>query len=103
MPTLAEHAVLVPLILFSTAIPLPLAALGLTEEVAAQLFRLVAFPGGAVAMMAFRLLQYAGAAIGAALYLPDRRQTRAALDIAEAGDRTGDPPGLDGPVPDRWV
>ena len=86
VPTVAEHAVLVPLILFSTAVPLPLAALGLTEEVSAQLFRLVAFPGGAVAMMAFRLLQYGGAATGAALYLPDRRRTQTAIAQAE-----GDP------------
>ena len=83
VPTVAEHAVIVPLVLFSTAIPLPLAALGLSEEVSAQLFRLVRFDGGAVAMMAFRVLQYAGATIGAGLYLPGRRRTRAAIASAE--------------------
>jgi len=83
VPTVAEHSVIVPLVLFSTAIPLPLAALGLSEEVSAQLFRLVAFDGGAIAMMAFRVLQYGGASIGACLYLPDRSKTRAAIETAE--------------------
>jgi len=83
VPTLAEHCVIVPLVLFSTAVPLPLAALGLSEGVSASLFRLAHFDGGAVAMMGFRVLQYAGAILAAFVYLPNRGRVRTLIREAD--------------------
>jgi uncharacterized protein (TIRG00374 family) len=60
---------IVPLVLFSTAIPLPFSGLGATESVGAVLFQSVAFPGGAVVMLGFRLLQAVAALIGGWVYL----------------------------------
>ena len=54
--TLVQHFLMVPLTLFTMAVPLPFGALGLSEEVSQQLFKLVAHPRGALAMMAFRSL-----------------------------------------------
>ncbi len=83
--TLVQHFLMVPLTLFTMAVPLPFGALGLSEEVSQQLFKLVAHPSGALAMMAFRVLMYAGAAIGACAYLWNlkevRRLTASAHDI----------------------
>lgn len=73
VPTLAQNLMIVPLVLFSTAIPLPFGALGASEGVSAVLFRSVAFRGGAVAMLAFRLLQFGGAGLGAVVYAMNRR------------------------------
>ena len=50
VPSLFDHFVIVPLVLFTTAVPLPFGALGLTEGVSGRLFDLVNHPGGAVAM-----------------------------------------------------
>ena len=58
--TLAQHFLMVPLTLFSMAVPLPFGALGLSEGVAEQLFKLVGHPNGALAMMGFRVLMYVG-------------------------------------------
>ena len=58
--TLVQHFLMVPLTLFSMAVPLPFGALGLSEEVGQQLFKLVGHPSGALAMMGFRVLMYAG-------------------------------------------
>lgn len=85
-PSLAEHCVIVPLVLFSTAIPLPLAALGLSEGVSASLFRLAHFRGGAVAMMGFRALQYVGAILAAFVYLPNRGRVRTLMSEADAAE-----------------
>jgi len=52
----------------STVAPIPLGAIGFSENVAGYLFRNVGHPNGAVAMMGFRLLQYAFAAIAAGVY-----------------------------------
>ncbi len=78
MPTtLAQHFLMVPLTLFSMAVPLPFGALGLSEEVGQQLFKLVGHPSGALAMMGFRVLMYAGALVGACVYLWNFREVRA--------------------------
>ena len=74
VPGLAEHFLLVPLVLFTTAVPLPFGALGVSEQASFALFRLLNYDGGAVAMLGYRLLQLAGAGIGGAAYLMDARQ-----------------------------
>ena len=47
MPTtLAQHFLMAPLTLFSMAVPVPFGALGVSEEVGQQLFKLVGHPSG---------------------------------------------------------
>lgn len=82
-PTLAEHFLMVPLTLFTTAVPLPFGALGLTEAVSQQLFELVDYPDGALGMLAFRVLMYGGGAIGLCVYLANLKQVRALTEAAE--------------------
>jgi len=65
---LIQHFQIVPLVLFSTAVPLPLGAIGFSENVSDPLFPNVGHPDGAIAMMGFRILQYAFAAISALIY-----------------------------------
>lgn len=84
LPSVADHFMIVPIVLFSTAIPLPLGALGVTEQISASLFRLTSHGGGAVAMMGFRTLQYLGASIGAVVYAANHRRVR---DLTRAGRR----------------
>jgi uncharacterized protein (TIRG00374 family) len=78
MPTtLAQHFLMGPLTLFTMAVPLPFGALGLSEEVGQQLFNLVGHPSGALAMMGFRVLMYAGGLLGACVYLWNLKEVRA--------------------------
>jgi hypothetical protein len=65
-----------PLTLFTMAVPLPFGALGLTEGVADQLFKLVQHPSGFLAMMGFRVLMYGGALIGAFVYVAKLNEVR---------------------------
>jgi glycosyltransferase 2 family protein len=74
--TIAQHFLLVPLTLFTTAVPLPFGALGLSEGVADQLFTLVNHPSGFLAMMGFRVVMYGGALIGAIVYLAKLKEAR---------------------------
>ncbi len=83
LPSLARHFLLVPLTLFTTAVPLPFGALGLSERVGKQLFELVGHPGGALAMMGFRVLMYGGGLVGSCVYLANLRQVRALTTEAE--------------------
>jgi uncharacterized protein (TIRG00374 family) len=83
LPTLAQHFLMVPLALFSTAVPLPFGALGLSEEVNQELFKLVGHPGGAIAMMGFRVLMYGGGIVCAAVYVANLRQVRGLTAAAE--------------------
>lgn len=77
MPTtVAQHFLLVPLTLFTMAVPLPFGALGLSEGVADQLFALVRHPSGSLAMMGFRVLMYAGALVGLIVYLARIQEVR---------------------------
>lgn len=76
VPTLAEHLVITPLVLFTTAVPLPFGALGLSEQASWGLFQLVGHPGGAIAMMGFRLLMYAGALVSLVVYWVNLRQVQ---------------------------
>ena len=82
VPSLPEHFLLVPLVFFTTAVPLPFGALGLSEEVSEGLFRLVAHPGGALAMMGFRILLYGSGLLSACVYLANLRQVRDLTDSA---------------------
>jgi uncharacterized membrane protein YbhN (UPF0104 family) len=77
VPSPGDHFRIVPLVLFSTAIPLPFGALGASEGVSLLLFRNVHYSGGGVAMMGFRLLQIVGATIGLGVYLGNLTQMRA--------------------------
>ncbi len=83
MPTLGQHYLMVPLVLFTTAVPLPFGALGLTEQISGRLFQLVNHADGAVAMMAFRVLMYASGAISACVYLANLRQVRTLREDSE--------------------
>jgi uncharacterized protein (TIRG00374 family) len=77
MPTtLAQHFLIAPLTFFTMAVPLPFGALGLTEGVADQLFKLANHPSGSLAMMGMRVLMYAGALIGAIVYLVKLKEVR---------------------------
>jgi glycosyltransferase 2 family protein len=76
-PGLSQHLIIVPLVLFTTAVPLPFGALGLTEKVSGVLFKLVRHPGGAVAMMAYRAVMYAAGLVCAGVYLANIVQVRA--------------------------
>lgn len=75
-PSLLAHFLIVPLVIGSTAVPLPLGALGLSEQVSAELFQLVGHPGGAVVMLGYRLLLYLGALVSLAVYARNPGQAR---------------------------
>ena len=60
-----------------------LGALGVSEQVSQRLFGLATYAGGAVAMMAFRLLQLGGAILGAGVYLANSSQVRQLTEEAE--------------------
>ena len=75
--TLAQHYLMVPLTLFSTIVPLPFGALGLSEGVGDQLFQLVGHPSGALNMMGFRVLTYGCGLIAACVYLANLGDVRA--------------------------
>jgi uncharacterized membrane protein YbhN (UPF0104 family) len=81
-PSLADHLLVVPPTLFTTAIPLPFGALGVTEQASEQLFKLVRHPNGSVAMLGFRVLMYAGGLVSVCVYLANLRQVR----TLEGGD-----------------
>jgi glycosyltransferase 2 family protein len=85
VPGLAEHFLIVPLVLFTTAVPLPFGALGVSEQASKGLFGLMHYDSGAVAMLGFRVVMIAGAAIGAVVYLLNAKEVRelAVTDGAE--------------------
>jgi glycosyltransferase 2 family protein len=83
LPSLAKHFLMAPLTLFTTAVPLPFGALGLTEKVSDELFGLVSHPDGALAMMGFRVLMYAGAVVSVGVYLANLHQVRGLTETAE--------------------
>ncbi|HWE35771.1 MAG TPA: lysylphosphatidylglycerol synthase transmembrane domain-containing protein [Isosphaeraceae bacterium] len=84
-PSLADHLLVVPPTLFTTAIPLPFGALGVTEQASEQLFKLVRHPDGAVAMLGYRVLMYAGGLVSACVYLANLRQVRTLEVEVEGG------------------
>ena len=82
LPSFAQHVLMVPLTLFTTAVPIPFGALGVSEQVSDQLFQMVRHPGGALAMMAFRVLMYAGGAVSALVYVANLKKVRGLTDSA---------------------
>ena len=59
-PTLMQHFLVVPLLLFSMAIPMPFGAMGVTEQVSKTLFQnLAGFASGDLAMLGYRAIMYA--------------------------------------------
>jgi uncharacterized membrane protein YbhN (UPF0104 family) len=80
----AQHLLLVPLTLFSMAVPIPFGALGLTEEVGEQLLKLVGHPSGALAVLGFRVLMYGSGLIGACVYLAKLHEVRQLTASAHA-------------------
>lgn len=101
IPTFAEHFVIVPLVLFTTAVPLPFGALGLTENASGLLFGLgrantkLAAANGAIAMMAFRTLMYAGGVVSLAVYLANLKWVRELTNPEARGDIEGSDPFLE--------
>ncbi len=90
--TLAQHYLMVPLTLFSTIVPLPFGALGLSEGIGNQLFKLVGHPSGALSMLGFRVLTYGCGLIAACVYLAklgDVRVLTASAHLLEAELRPG--------------
>ena len=91
VPSLPAHLLVVPLVLFTTAVPLPFGALGVSEQASQGLFTMLNSPGGAVAMLGFRVLMLAGATIGAGAYLLNASEVRAlarergAIPVEHAG------------------
>ncbi len=94
IPSLASHFVIVPLALFSTAVPLPFGALGLSEQVSDKLFDFVGHPSGAVAMMGFRVIMYAAGLVSLLIYLINIQRVRelsaAAAESIEAVESAGE-------------
>jgi glycosyltransferase 2 family protein len=77
MPTtLGQHFLMVPLTLFTMAVPLPFGALGVTEEVGEQLLKLVWHPSGALAVIGFRVIMYGSGLVGACVYLAKLNEVR---------------------------
>jgi uncharacterized protein (TIRG00374 family) len=101
IPTFAEHFVIVPLVLFTTAVPLPFGALGLTENASGVLFALgranakAAAANGAIAMMAFRTIMYAGGLVSLVVYLTNMGWVRELTNPEAKGDIEGDDPFLE--------
>jgi hypothetical protein len=81
-PSYAQHLQMVPLVLFTTAVPLPFGALGLTEQVSDSLFRMIGHPMGALVMLGYRLVSLAVGCISISVYLTSGRQI---LDAAREG------------------
>lgn len=76
-PTLLQHFLVVPLVLFSTAIPMPFGALGVSEQVSRSLFlNLVGFASGDLAMLGYRAIMYGAGLMSVLVYLANMRQVR---------------------------
>ncbi len=83
LPTLAQHYLMVPLVLFTTAVPIPFGAIGFVEGVSDRLFEMVHHKEGAIAMLAFRVLMYGSGIVSACVYLANLRQVR---DLRKNGE-----------------
>lgn len=68
-PRVLEQLLVVPLITFSTAVPLPFGALGLGEQVSDELFRMLGHSMGVVVMLGFRAIGLAASGISVMVYL----------------------------------
>lgn len=86
VPGLAQHFLIVPLVLFSTAIPLPFGALGVSENISGALFKLANYDGGALTMMAFHVAQYISSFIALFVYLANAGQVRQLTSTTPGAD-----------------
>ncbi len=68
-PDLSANLLIVPLVLFSTVVPLPFGALGLSEQVSDDLFRLLGHPAGALTMLGFRIVSLAVTSVSIGVYI----------------------------------
>jgi uncharacterized protein (TIRG00374 family) len=100
--TLSQHFLMVPLTLFTMVVPMPFGALGVSEGAGNQIGKIVGHPGGALAMLAFRVLMYSCGFLSACVYLANLREVRSLTAEAhhleeemEEGELNGD----DGPPP----
>jgi uncharacterized protein (TIRG00374 family) len=75
-PSMLQHLQMVPLIYFTTIVPLPFGALGLGEQVSDSLFRMTGHEMGGVAMMGFRVVSLAVSAVSITVYLTNLREFR---------------------------
>lgn len=87
-PTLLEHLQIVPLVLFTTIVPLPFGALGLSEQVSDELFRMIGHPMGGLAMMGFRVVSLAVSGVSILIYLANAQhlqsfKAKTSLDVTE--------------------
>jgi glycosyltransferase 2 family protein len=94
--TLGEHVLMVPLTLFTLAVPIPFGALGVTELVGGQLLKLVRHPDGALAVMGFRVLMYSTGLLAACVYLAKLREVR---ELTAAAHHLGDEPSAEDDSP----
>ena len=77
-PGLLTHYVVVPLVLLSTAVPLPFGAAGVSEALSQTLFGQIAhFDGGGVAMLGYRMLMYSAGLVSVLVYVANLAQVRA--------------------------
>ena len=87
-PTLLQHLQMVPLVMFTVIVPLPFGALGLGEQVSDELFRMVGYPMGGLAMMGFRVVSLAVSTVSMSVYLANAqgsrsREVETVLELAE--------------------
>jgi hypothetical protein len=81
-PGWVEHYLMVPLALFTTAIPIPFGALGVSEQFSRGFFQMVGYANGDIAMLGFRVIMYAGGAISLLVYALYAREVRALAGAA---------------------
>jgi glycosyltransferase 2 family protein len=79
-----QHLVLVPLLLAATALPLPGGAIGVIEEISQQLFQLAGHPGGALAMLGYRVAYLGAVAVATVGWLVLWRRSQEGMALATA-------------------
>jgi uncharacterized protein (TIRG00374 family) len=93
-PSVLQHLAMVPLILFTTIVPLPFGALGLSEQVSDELFRMMGHPMGGLAMLGFRVLGLALTCVSITVYITNGRGLRQATVAPEVEFTEDSPPAI---------
>jgi uncharacterized protein (TIRG00374 family) len=75
-PTVLQHLQMVPLVIFTGVVPLPFGALGLSEQVSDELFRMIGHPLGGLTMIGFRVVGLAVTLVNVAFCLATYRGLR---------------------------
>ena len=73
-PSLFQHLLMVPLITLSSMLPLPFSALGFSEQVSEELFRMLGHPAGALSMLGFRMVGLAVTGVSLVFYILHTRE-----------------------------